>query len=441
MNTGLKRVSAFGAVVAATGVTIMFVGPAAKATAPQNLASYAAFSSATPYGIVSRVPAETDGGFLYSSSSLNVGKSQAKAAGFTLGELGDLFVVSSAPPGTITSPPTVVYAQDPPQATAPNEASYSGGRSGGDANGTVRNFDMQARANDEPSAFATAAGQAVTSPTYNSGYSTSQSESLIGDDGTVATKAITTVNDVAVGIPGAMLQIASMKSIASITIKPGEKPVTELVTQSYGATLAGVPVTIDENGVSINKQVAMPASSYAAFFAALDALKAQGLTLEPGPRTVTVTEDGASIVGSVFTYRHQFAAPDGVPRPSDIGTDETFNLASVTAIASSRVRQPLTLGGAPAGIDSAGTPGATIPSTGAAPATATGLDGIAAAPGLLPTTPVVSGAAPSNEVAFALPARVANPLPKQAEDAYKFVLIAALIGIGGIIFIAKNSAV
>ncbi|HVE25028.1 MAG TPA: hypothetical protein VNC22_06475, partial [Sporichthya sp.] len=202
MKTGLKRVSAFGAVVVATGGTILMFGPAAKATAPQNLASYAAFSSATPYGIVSRVPAETAGGFLYSSSNFNVGKAQAIAAGFTLGELGDLFVVSSAPPGTITSMPTVIRAQDPPQETAPNEASYSGGRSGGDANGTVRNFDLQARANDKPSALATAAGNAVTTPTYNSGYSTSQSESTIADDGTVATKAITTVNDVAFGVPG-----------------------------------------------------------------------------------------------------------------------------------------------------------------------------------------------------------------------------------------------
>jgi len=436
VKTGLKRVSAFGAVVVATGGTILMFGPAAKATAPQNLASYAAFSSATPYGIVSRVPAETAGGFLYSSSNFNVGKAQAIAAGFTLGELGDLFVVSSAPPGTITSMPTVIRAQDPPQETAPNEASYSGGRSGGDANGTVRNFDLQARANDKPSASATAAGNAVTTPTYNSGYSTSQSESTIADDGTVATKAITTVNDVAFGVPGAMLNIASMKSIASITIKPGQKPVTELVTQSYGATLAGVPVTFDENGISINNQVAMPASAQAAFFGALAALKQNGLTLEPGPRTVTVTDDGASITGSVFTYRHQAPPLDNVPRPSDIGTDETFNLASVTAIASSRVRQPLNLGGAPAAIDFAGTPGATIPSTGVP---ATGLDGIAAAPGLLPTTPVAGSVAPSGQVAFALPARVANPLPQQAEDAYKFVLIAALIGIGGIIFLVKRN--
>ncbi|HUR75544.1 MAG TPA: hypothetical protein VMZ00_14780 [Sporichthya sp.] len=436
MNTPLQRASAFGAVVVATGGSILMFGPAAKAVAPENLASYAAFSSATPYGIVSRVPAETDGGFLYSSSGFNVGKAQAKAADFTLGELGDLFVVSSAPPGTITSPPTVIYAQDPPQETAPNEASLSGGRSGG-ANGEVRNFDLEARANDAPSALATAAGNAVISPTYNSGYSTSRSESTILKDGTVATKAITVVNDIAFGVPGAMLQIASAKSIASITIAPGKKPVTELVTQSYGATLAGVPVTIDENGISINNQVAMPGSSATAFFAALASLKENGLTFEPGPRVVTTTDDGASITGAVFTYRHVAPpAPEGVPAPSDIGKDETFNLASVTAVASSRVRQPLTLGGTPAGIDSAGSPAAAIPSTGA-----TGVDGIATAPlapGVLPgLAPVAVGAAPG-QVAFALPTRVANPLPKQMADSYRFVLIAALMAIGGIFFLAKN---
>jgi hypothetical protein len=415
--------------------TILLFGTTAKAEAPENLASYAAFSAATPYGIVSRVPAETAGGFLYSSSGFNVGKAQAKAAGLTLGELGDLFVVSSAPPNTITSPPTVIYAQDPPQETAPNEASLSAGRSGGGSNGEVRNVDLEARANDEPFAMATAAGNAVVSPTYSSGYSTSRSESTIADDGTVATKAITTVNNIAFGVPGAMLEIASAKSIASITIKPGEKPVTELVTQSYGATLAGVPVTIDENGISINNQIAMPAASYATFFAALSALKENGLTFEPGPRVVNVTEDGASISGAVFTYRHVAPPLDNVPRPSDIGTDETFNLASVTAVASSRVRQPLNLGGAPAGIDTAGAPGAEIPST-----VAPGVDAAAAplSPGLLPGAAPVAGAAPSGEVAFALPTRVANPLPKQMEDAYKFVLIAALIGIGGVLFIARQ---
>lgn len=434
MNTGLKRVGAFGAVVVTAGSSIVMFGPTAQAEAPENLASYAAFSSASPYGILSRVPAETSGGFLYSSSGFNVGKSQAKAAGFTLGELGDLFVVSSAPPGTITAPPTVIYAQDPPQGTAPNESSLSGGRSGGGANGEVRNFDMEARANDVPSALATASGNAVISPTYNSGYSTSRSESTIAEDGTVATKAITTVQDIAFGVPGAMLEIASAKSIASITIKPGEKPVTELVTQSYGATLAGVPVIIDENGISINKMVAMSGSSATAFFAALSALKENGLTFEPGPRVVTVTEDGASITGAVFTYRHVVPpAPEGIATPSDIGKDETFNLASVTAVASSRVRQPLNLGGAPAGVDSAAAPGAAIPSTGV---DAVGLPGVV--PGTLPATAPVASAPLGT--GFALPARVANPLPKQAEDAYRFILIAALIGIGGILFIAKRSA-
>jgi hypothetical protein len=426
------RVGAFGAALAVTGGTIGIFGSTARAEAPQSLASYAAFSSATPYGIVSRVPAETAGGFLYSSSGFNVGKAQAKAAGLTLGELGDLFVVTSAPPNTITSPPTVIYAQNPPQETAPNESAFSAGRNGGGANGEVRNVDLEARANDEPSALATAAGNAVISPTYSSGYSTSRSESTLTDDGTVATKAITVVHDIAFGVPGAMLQVASARSVASITIAPGEKPVTELLTTTQGATLAGVPVTIDENGISINSQVAMPGSSATAFFAALATLKENGLTFEPGPRVVNVTEEGASLTGSVFTYRHQAPPLEGVPRPSDIGTDETFNLASVTAVASSRVRQPLTSGGVPAGAASGGS-AAALPST-------VDVDGIAAAPaaGLLPGAAPVAVDARANEVAFSLPARIANPLPKQAEDAYRFVLIAALIGIGAVLLLARR---
>jgi hypothetical protein len=183
----------------------------------------------------------------------------------------------------------------------------------------------------------------------------------------------------------------------------------------------------------------MPSSAYAAFDAALKSLAQNGITFQPSPRTVTKTDDGAQVSGAVFSYRYQ--VPQSFPRPSDIGTDETFNMASVTAIAASRVRQPLTgLGSAPAGVDSAGAPTATIPSTSTVPT----IDAAAAplSPGsianAIPSSPV-AGSAPG-DVQFALPARVADPLPGQFQDSYRFVLLAALAGVGGLFFLVRKRA-
>ncbi len=423
-------------------VVVLGWGPSAQAAPPESLAVFSASSSATPYGVVSRVPVESAGGFLYSKSGVRLGKSLAQAAGFTAGELGDLFIVSSSPPGTITSMPTVINAQEPPSETAPRESRLTGGTSGSPTSGQVQNFDLLAKATEAPASSASAVGQAVTSLPFTSGLSTSRSESLVSDDGTVATKAISSVQNVVIGPVATGLSIAAIDSVASITIPPGGKPVTELRITMSGASLAGVPVTIDSRGVRISDQVAVPPDALAAFKTGLASLAAQGLIFEPSPREEKVTADGAKLSGAAFSFRYRY--PDAFPRPSDIGTDETFVLGSVVAEATARQRTapPPTTGISDVPADSPATPAVTgeeLP-TAIEPGVAPDVGApVAELPGTAPSAgaPPVAGAG-EPEVVFALPTRVSDPLPGQARDSYRYVMLAAVAGIGAVIVLRKS---
>lgn len=446
MRTRLARRATAGSLavgVVALGAVSL---PGSSASAADQLAVFSANATATPYGVDSRVPAATFGGALFSKSSVDLGKARALAAGFTLGELGDLFVVSSAPPGTITSMPSVIMAQDPPQEGTPREATFSGGRSGGGANGEARNFDLVASANEAPSATASAAGQAVTSPFYSNGYATSSADSQVTDDGTVISKAMATVQDIAIGPPGTQLSIASATSLATVTIAPGKKPVTVLQTRMYGAQLAGVPVTVDENGISVDDQVAIPASAMAAFTAALKAFSDQGLTVLPVPRSETVTDDGASLSGGAFVFRTQ--APEALPRPSDIGSDQTYTVASVSAAATSRTRAalgpPPSAGEAPTDVAEVGAPGNENAAAEPLPTDeiATGVPPLTPAVGTdiatVPLAPATGDQVAAGDLEFVLPARVSDPLPQQVRDSYRFIMLAALIALGGIFLLLRK---
>jgi hypothetical protein len=453
---GLRVAGAAGA-TAALGATVLSWGPAARATPPDSLAVFSTAGSATPYGIVSRVPVETDGGFLFSKTELQLGKSISQAAGLTLGELGDLFLVSSAPKGTITAMPSVVNAQDPPSATAPREAHLTGGQYGGGDAGEVRNADLSARASDSPQATATANGTSMSGPMFSSGVSTSRSESVVAADGTVTTRAIATVQNVVIGPATAQLTIAAVTSIASVSIPPNGKPVPTLQINMSGAELGGVPVTIDTSGISVNKQVAVPADELKKFSAAFNQMTGQGLTFTPFPASITTDGTGAKVSGAAMSFRYH--APDAFPRPSDIGSDEEFRLGDVTAEATARSRTappPVAADAAQPAAD-APTVAGTLPATGTLPAAGPPAAAPVAAP-LPPATvtpsgstlsvggsaPPIAGGSTTSAVPgepttlFALPARVASPLPGEARNGYRYVMLAAVAGAGALILIVRK---
>jgi hypothetical protein len=420
-------------------------GGTARAAAPDSLAVFSAAAAATPYGVVSRVPATTSGGLLDSATSVDLGKARAVAAGFTAGDLGDLFIVSSAPPGTITDVPTVIRAQQPPQAKAPATAEFAGGRSGSPDTGEARNFTLDAAATEVPSATAGAAGHSVSSQFYSSGASTSASRSQVQPDGTVVATATTTVQDIVLGSPGAQLTIAAAESVAGVTIPIGKKPVTQLSTHILGAQLAGVPVVLDEHGLSIDKSVALPASAIAAFTAAMQSLAANGLTIIPIPRQEKVDDSGAAVSGAVFAFRYR--APDAIPRPSDIGSDQTVTVASVAAAATSRARAVLT---PPAStVPGSSTPAGIAPvDTGAVGRLTAAVAATAPTAGVEPTglrtaetAPTVAALPTARDPELLLPSRVADPLPIKLRSSYRRVLLAALGTLLGLFLLIRKRPV
>lgn len=443
-----RRWSAAAVVFTLGAALVLGAGPGARAAPPETLASFSASGTATPFGVLTRAPVETLGGGLFSKTSLQLGKSIALAAGATAGEVGDLFLGSSVPGGEFAANPSVVSAQDPPSGTVPREDSLTLGQYGGGHTGEVRNADLAARTSDAPMALAQAAGNAVAGPMFRSGFSTSRSDSFVSPDGTVVSESVTSLQNVSIGEAPSPLTFASIDSIAKVVMAPDKKPVPTLRIRVTGAQLGGVPVVIDERGISMSDQVALPFDAISSFESGLDSLAEQGLTLRPMPTTKTATEEGGAVSGSAFTFRYR--APDALPRPSDIGSDEEFRIGFVAAQATARQR-----GAPPPGL--AANPAAPAPAPPAAAPSQTPVTGPAAPTAVAPDVgaPAASTpqgrpavAAPSNPTValvpsesdeFFLPARIVSPLPGEARNGYRFFLLAALGGVAAFVLVLKRA--
>ncbi len=268
---------------------------------------------------------------------------------------------------------------------------------------------------------------------YTAGGGVSRSESAVLPDGTVLTKAISSIQNLLIGGPTG-LRIANIDSIATISIAPGQKPVTLLQVHTSGASLAGVPVTLDKNGLRISDQVPLPASSVQAFNKGVEGLAAQGLTFIASTETVKVSDGEAELYGSAFTFRYQLPESD-IEKPSDIGSDETFEYGKVVAKVTSRAQG--SLGGGPEltpiGTDTSAVPGA----TGTDLAGTTDLGALPSTVGTLPTVGLSAGApAAAAPVGFTLTKE--SLAPGQFQDAYRYLLLAAALGVAGLVTIIRK---
>ena len=426
--------------VGAFGAAASFAAQAG-AVAPTTLGVFAAESIGSPLGIVTRVPAESPGGLVLSGSSVQLGKSQAQAAGATLGPLGDAFLITSTPGGLVTSIPAKVTAQDPPSETSPREASFEQGQQAGPVKGAI----LRASASDEPRATGEASGTAIDAAVIRTGASTSSSESAVLSDGTVTTTARTDVQDVSIGPAGVPpLTFASVSSIATVTVPFGGEPLATLSVRATGAQLAGVPVSIGQEGVVVAGTVAVPPSSLATVNEALKAFADRGLFLSAVPTTREQTAQGASIRGAALRLRYTAPAPSGVPRPSDVGTDEELLLGSVSASATARPRTALSLPpdlptAAPDSSSASGSDGGT---------TTFDTGGLSAPPpaadaGVPLPQPDSAEAVPAEAAAvgFSLPARASTAAVDQLLASYRMFLLAAALGVGALLaFRRKPSA-
>jgi len=242
----VKRLAFALAAVAVIALAVGFAVVPASGEAPDELSVYSGRGIAAPIGIVSRVPAETAGGVLYTESRLEIGKTRAIAAGATIGELGEAFLITTVNGYTN---PTLINAQYPPSNVYPPEAQFQQSvRSGGSSVG-----NLHALATGDPSASAEAiGGEGGMAGVLRIGGGTSRTRSEVKKDGTVLTTAVSSVHDIEIGPALApILSIGTMTSTASVEVPFKGKPKSNLTVQMTGAQVAGTPVTITQDGINL----------------------------------------------------------------------------------------------------------------------------------------------------------------------------------------------
>jgi hypothetical protein len=346
---------------------------------------------------------------VFASSTVELGKSQATAAGATLGPLGDAFLVTSVPGFSL---PEFVTAQYPPSAVFPGQATATPDVDAG----PIKGLTFHAVADGSPSARADATGGAggMAGVLTVSG-ATASSTSHVSADGTVATTATSSVT----GIVAGPLTISTLTSTASVEIPLHGAPRKSVDVEIAGALLGGVPISITQSGINLAGALPVPATSVATLDTALKSLSALGLTIQAVPIT---SSSATSVAGAALEIG--YALPiDQLPNlPTDIGTNETILLGEVTATADVRLRQPLA-------------PPPAVPSSPVPPAA----DVLASAPA--PTVPLATplpSPQPAPPIApqlaagpppFSLPHRVRDVSATRFLHGYEIFLIWAVVAV------------
>jgi hypothetical protein len=406
--------------LAGAGVILLagaFAVVPAGGDAGTDLSVYAGQAIASPLGLITRVPAESAGGVIYAESDLELGKARSLAAGVTPGNLAEAFLATTLA-GYVN--PSMVTAQYPRSNVFPSDATAPLTLNGGGAN--VAHFHAVADAT--PSTTADASGGLGQIPNVlRIGGGTSHTHSEVRADGTVITTAVSTLQDVRIGAQlASLLNIGTMTSTAEVQVPLGAKPKASVTVQMSGVLLGGVPVTITQDGINLAGSVPLPATAVAVLNQSLAQLAAQGIRLQAVPVTKTATDTDATASGAALEIGYR--VPTQVQLPTDIGKDETVLLGQVSAQATGRKRQPLSLGEIPALTPQ--TPnlasGAVSSDLSLAPAASP----VAAAPGALSSSPASAapGAAP-----FRLQRRVRNTAAAKVLAGYGIIILAALMAI------------
>lgn len=410
-----------------------------------DLAVADAYGYATPVATVLRIPNRLDGGALLSKTTLTLDKAQAVAAGYTPGELGEAFLRTSivAPDGSPDllrdsisySNPTLVTAQTPPSEVFPAEAALA---DGGVDSGGLRAASVRA-ATTPTSATASAAG-GVSAEQGDLRFSSAGSEatSQVLEDGTVVSESHAFVTDLR--LADDVLRIAEIRSVATVSLRPGSEPVTELDITVSGAQVAGIPVRIDRSGVRLAETGLLSDAELRTVNEALASLADQGLTvtLFPGVREGSDAQSG-EVAGAALSIRGDLTGfvPTAFDTPlgplgspfGDVGTDDELLLGQVEASVFAAPRAPFPGGALPSAsvtpltpIDDRPEVAVGAPRTAPATPTAPGADAVAPSP-----TPATEVAGPGG-APFELVRRTGPPGVEALRVGYRWVLLAALTG-------------
>ncbi|HKN38485.1 MAG TPA: hypothetical protein VJ456_05175 [Acidimicrobiia bacterium] len=315
---------------------------------------------AASIGLISRLPAESPGGFNWTSTAITLDKAVAKAAGGTGGALAETFFQSSSDQ---YRNPSLIGAQYPPTATIPSEA--RGGSPPGTPGGLAA---THAVATEQPTADAEAQGGrgGDGSPIVMQGGSSS-SHGELGRDGAVITRARSVASGIAIG--GGAVTISSATTEAVTTVPPRGPPTTELKVTLTGLLVGGVPAELTDQGLRISDQVPVGPAQLAAFNAATAQLAARGIVVTAAPAVREVGVDQARAEGGGVDVRYTVT--------DQVGGDEEVVLAQALSRSTLKLAEPapalpLPVEPSPPGAPAPGLPAAApspvVPSVVAAPA-------------------------------------------------------------------------
>ena len=302
--------------VALTGTALMLAVPSG-AGLPPDVRVIDSHASAAAVGVLSRVPAESDGGAIYSSTALTVDKTQAQAAGFTAGDLAELFFESSSDK---YRNPALVRAQYPPAGTVPAESSFDGAAAPPGAPATGGAGHLHAVAAETPSAAAEAAGARAALGDVTVGGGTSASSGELGADGTLITKARSAATDIRIA---KALTVANATTVAEALVPRTGAPTTTLDVKLAGVALAGIPAEVTPDGIKISDKAAASPVTIAQFNAALAQLQEKGITVVAAPLVQETAAGVARASGGGLVIRYKVA--------DQIGGDEQLTLAPASA--------------------------------------------------------------------------------------------------------------
>jgi hypothetical protein len=321
-------VTARRALVAAglIGVAGTFVVLPGGASVPADVQVVDSHAAAAVLGVVSRVPAETAGGLIYTGTAITLDKAIARAAGFTAGPLAETFIESSSDEYRNSS---MVTAQYPPTDAFPAEAS-SGQETPEGAPIAGRLGRFHARAAADPAVAAEATGADAAAGEIKVAQATATSRSELRPDGTLVTRAVS----VAAGIRIAEVVTATYASTTAETVvPPSGPPATRLEVDVAGLLVGGVPARISDRGLRIGDQTPVGPAELARFNTALAALQAQGISITAVPTVREGLATTARAEGAALRVRYSVAP--------QIGGDEEFLLAQATASSTVVRRAPL----------------------------------------------------------------------------------------------------
>jgi hypothetical protein len=315
-------------------MAVIFLGGAlaqpwspAGGAVPEDVSVIAAQGVAGVVGLTSRVPAESPGGAVFTRSSINLDKTVAQGAAFTLGELAETFFTTSS---DSYRNPVLVSAQHPPSAAVPEEARFDGGQeapAGSPVSG--RAGFIQAKATGQPWARGEATGSVLTHEVVSVGWGTSSSLSELRADGALVTRVEGVAQDITIG---GVLAIAQARTVGETVVPRAGEPTARLEVTISGARAGDVPVEITSEGVRVAGATPVGPDQLAALDGVLAALAAQGITVAGLRADQEVGGNTARAAGSALVVRYSFAP--------QIGGDEEIRLATVAATTTVERRAP-----------------------------------------------------------------------------------------------------